>query len=138
MSTGAPHEDAKTAFARERRRRALSRIVSRLRSGPDDVSFMLPFDEVVAALGRTGERDLGVHLIALESIVGRVDRGGEFDRDFRPSADVRARWERIAAARPRRGDAPDRRLSHRRGATAGRRRGHDGPPDPQGDALRAR
>jgi hypothetical protein len=66
---------------------------------------MLPFEEVVAALGRTGERDLGVQVIPLDSIVGTVDRGrGEFDRDFRPSADVRARWERIAAAR-RRGEA---------------------------------
>ena len=105
MSTGVPREDAKAAFDRERRRRALGRIIKKLRSEPDDVSFMLPFEEVVAALGRTGERDLGVQVIPLDSIVGTVDRGrGEFDRDFRPSADVRARWERIAAAR-RRGES---------------------------------
>ncbi len=105
MSTGVPREDAKAAFDRERRRRALGRIIKKLRSEPDDVSFMLPFEEVVAALGRTGERDLGVQVISLDSIVGTVDRGrGEFDRDFRPSADVRARWERIAAAR-RRGES---------------------------------
>ena len=102
MSTGVPREDARVAFDRERRRRALGRIVAKLRSEPDDVSYMLPFEEVVGALGRTGERDLGVQLIPLDSIVGTVDRGrGEFDRDFRPSADVRARWERIAAARRR-------------------------------------
>jgi hypothetical protein len=83
----------------------LNRIVAKLRSEPDDVSSMLPFEEVVAALGRTGERDIGVQLIPLDSIVGTVDRGrGEFDRDFRPSAQARARWERIAAAR-RRGEA---------------------------------
>jgi hypothetical protein len=100
-----PRDDAKAAFARERRRRALARIVSKLRSEPDDVSYMLPFEEVVAALGRTSEHDLGVRVISLESIVGTVDRGrGQFDRAFRPSADVRARWERIAAAR-RRGEA---------------------------------
>ena len=100
-----PRDDAKAAFARERRRRALARIVSKLRSEPDDVSYMLPFEEVVAALGRTSEHDLGIQLIPLESIVGTVDRAtGQFDRDFRPSADVRARWERIAAAR-RRGEA---------------------------------
>jgi hypothetical protein len=105
MSTGMPRDDAKAAFARERRRRALARIVSKLRSEPDDVSFMLPFEEVVAALGRTSEHDLGVQVIPLESIVGTVDRSRtQFDRDFRPSADVRARWERIAAAR-RRGEA---------------------------------
>jgi len=105
MSTGVPREDAKAVFDRQRRRRALARIVARLRSEPDDVSSMLPFEEVVAALGRTGERDIGVQLIPLDSIVGTVDRGrGEFDRDFRPSAQTRARWERIAAAR-RRGEA---------------------------------
>jgi hypothetical protein len=105
MSTGVPREDAKAVFDRQRRRRALNRIVAKLRSEPDDVSSMLPFEEVVAALGRTGERDIGVQLIPLDSIVGTVDRGrGEFDRDFRPSAQARARWERIAAAR-RRGEA---------------------------------
>jgi hypothetical protein len=105
MSTGVPREDARVAFDRERRRRALARIVAKLRSEPDDVSSMLPFEEVVAALGRTSESDLGVQLIPLDSIVGTVDRGrGEFDRDFRPSAQARARWERIAAAR-RRGEA---------------------------------
>ena len=105
MSTGVPREDAKAVFDRQRRRRALARIVAKLRSEPDDVSSMLPFEEVVAALGRTGERDVGVQLIPLDSIVGTVDRGrGEFDRDFRPSAQARARWERIAAAR-RRGEA---------------------------------
>jgi hypothetical protein len=98
-------DDAKADFARERRRRALARIVARLRSEPDDVSYMLPFEEVVAALGRTSEHDVGVQLIPLESVVGTVDRAtSQFDRDFRPSADVRARWERIAAAR-RRGEA---------------------------------
>ena len=51
MSTGQPREDAKIAFDRERRRRALSRLASRLRFEPDDVSHMLPFEEVVAALG---------------------------------------------------------------------------------------
>jgi hypothetical protein len=100
-----PRDDAKAVFARERRRRSLARIVSKLRSEPDDVSYMLPFEEVVAALGRTSEHDLGIQLIPLESVVGTVDRGtSQFDRDFRPSADVRARWERIAAAR-RRGEA---------------------------------
>jgi hypothetical protein len=105
MSTGMPRDDAKADFSRERRRRALARIVSRLRSEPDDVSYMLPFEEVVAALGRTSEHDIGIQLIPLESVVGTVDRAtSQFDRDFRPSADVRARWERIAAAR-RRGEA---------------------------------
>jgi hypothetical protein len=90
-------------FARERRRRALSMIAARLRSEPDDVSPMLPFEEVVAALGRRAESDLGVQEIPLDSIVGTVDRRPEaFDRSFRPaSSQMRGRWQRVAAARRR-------------------------------------
>jgi hypothetical protein len=103
--TGLPRETAKADFARQRRRRALASIAAHLRFEPDDVSAMLPFEEVVAALGRKSQRDLGIQLIPLDSIVGTVDRRrGEFDRDFLPSSGVRPRWERIAAAR-RRGEA---------------------------------
>ncbi|MDA0168624.1 hypothetical protein OJ998_05960 [Solirubrobacter taibaiensis] len=102
MSTGMPREDAKIAFDRERRRRVLARLASRMRFEPDDVSHMLPFDEVVAALGATSRVDLGEQVIDLDSIVGTVDRRrGEFDRDFRPSPGTRGRWERIAEARKR-------------------------------------
>jgi hypothetical protein len=103
--TGLPRETAKADFARQRRRRALASIAARLRHEPDDVSAMLPFEEVIDALGRKGQRDLGIQLISLESIVGTVDRRrGEFDREFLPTPGVRGRWERIAAAR-RRGEA---------------------------------
>jgi hypothetical protein len=104
--TGLPQQDAQSDFARERRRRAFSKIASRLRFEPDDVGVMLPFEEVVAALGRVSERDLGIREIRLDTIVGTVARRrGEFDRAFRPaSAGVRSRWERIATAR-RRGQA---------------------------------
>jgi hypothetical protein len=102
VSTGLPREDAKIAFDRERRRRVLSRLASRLRFEPDDVSHMLPFDEVVAALGATSRVDIGEQVIPLDSIVGTVDRRrGEFDRDFRPAPGTRGRWERIAEARKR-------------------------------------
>src|SRR3954465_6336001 len=106
MSTGFPEADAKAVFARARRRQALSSIASRLRHEPDDVSVMLPFEEVVAALGRRSQRDLGVQRIPLDSIVGTVDRRrGEFDRAFRPACPGgRGRWERIPAAR-RRGES---------------------------------
>jgi hypothetical protein len=98
-----PQMAAESDFTRERRRRALSLIAARLRAGPDDVSPMLPFEEVVGALGRKSESDLGVKEIPLDSIVGTVDRQtGTFDRSFRPAtANVRGRWERIAAARRR-------------------------------------
>jgi hypothetical protein len=106
--TGLPQQDAQHDFALARRRRALSKIVSRLRFEPDDVSVMLPFEEVVAALGRRSEHDVGLETIALDSIVGTVTRRrGEFDRNFRPaSKGVRGRWESIATARRRGGAMP--------------------------------
>lgn len=103
MDTGLPQQDAQSDFARQRRRRALAKVAARLRFEPDDVSAMLPFEEVVAALGRRSESDLGIQTIRLDSIVGTVARRrGEFDRKFRPtSAGVRGRWEGIASARRR-------------------------------------
>jgi hypothetical protein len=103
--TGLPSADAQFDFGRARRARALSRLSTRLRGDPSDVNVILPFEEVVAALGRRGERRLGQQAIDLDSIVGTVDRQREFDRRFRPtSTRVRTRWERIAAAQ-RRGEA---------------------------------
>jgi hypothetical protein len=102
VSTGQPREDAKIAFDKERRRRALSRLASRMRFEADDVSHMLPFEEVVAALGATSRHAAGEQVIPLDSIVGTVDRRrGDFDRSFRPSPNTRGRWERIAEARKR-------------------------------------
>jgi hypothetical protein len=103
--TGLPETDAQFDFGRQRRRRALARISARMRREPSDVNVILPFEEVVAALGRRGERRLGLETIPLDSIVGTVDRGREFDRRFRPtSGRTRPRWERIATAQ-RKGQA---------------------------------
>jgi len=102
VSTGQPREDAKIAFDKERRRRALARLGSRMRFEADDVSHMLPFEEVVAALGATSRASAGEQVIPLDAIVGTVDRRhGEFDRAFRPASGTRGRWERIAEARKR-------------------------------------
>jgi hypothetical protein len=108
MSTGFPEADAESDFSRQRRRQALARIAARLRSEPDDVSTALPFEPVVSALGRRGERDLGVMTIPIGSVVGTVDRRPDsFDRSFRPrSPELRARWESVAAARRRGLDLP--------------------------------
>jgi hypothetical protein len=103
--TGFPQSDAQFDFGRARRQRTLSRLAHRLRREPGDVNLILPFEEVLAALGRRGERRLGLESIELDSIVGTVNRGREFDRSFRPtSARVRSRWERIATAQ-RRGES---------------------------------
>jgi hypothetical protein len=103
-STGFAGADASDDFLRARRAQTMRRIGTRL--GRGDVDVILPFDEVVAELGRVGERELGLQTVPLDTIVGTVDRtGGGFDRQFRPtSSQVRGRWERIAGMM-RRGEA---------------------------------
>lgn len=77
----------------------MSRLARRLGREPGDIDVILPFEEVVAALGRVEERYVGLQTIELGSILGTVDRAKGFDRQFRPtSARVRLRWERIANA----------------------------------------
>jgi hypothetical protein len=100
--TGFPRADVENDFQRARRRQVLARLAHRLRREPDDVSLILPFGEVVAALGQRGERRLGLQTIRLDSIVGTVDSSRDFDRRFRPtSGRVRERWERLALAQRR-------------------------------------
>jgi hypothetical protein len=96
--TGMATTDAQFDFGRMRRRRLLRRLASTLR-GESDFEVILPFEEVVEALGRRGERQLGLQTIELDSIVGTVDRGHDFSRRFQPTTGrVRQRWERIATA----------------------------------------
>lgn len=103
--TGFPAADAENDFNRQRRRADLYRLASWLRRQPDDVTAVLPFDEVVAAVGNLGEQRLGLQVITLDSIVGSVDRRGDFDRRFQPrSGRVRSRWQRLAESQ-RRGEA---------------------------------
>jgi hypothetical protein len=100
-----PGLDAQSDFLRARRRAALGAMVARLRGEPDDVHLVLPYDEVVAALGYVSEHAAGKAVVALDAIVGTVDRGRDFDRSFRPTTGrVRSRWEHIATAM-RRGES---------------------------------
>jgi hypothetical protein len=103
--TGFPRADVENDFLRLRRRQVLARLAQRLRLAPDDVNLILPFDEVMAALGTRGERSLGLQTIRLDTVVGTVDSRRDFDRKFRPtSSRVRARWEKLALAQ-RRGES---------------------------------
>ncbi|MCD9153717.1 hypothetical protein [Aeromicrobium duanguangcaii] len=96
--SGSPRIDAESDFLRSRRLQTLTSLAAMLR-GDRDTSRALSFDEVVDALGRRGERRLGLHLIPLDAIIGSVDKVRDFDRRFRPTSDrSRARWERIARA----------------------------------------
>lgn len=103
--TGFPDEDARSDFERSRRRANIARLAAWVRRRPDDVNDVLPYDEVVTALGLVTERRLGLQVIPVDRIVGSVDRTRDFDRYFRPrSPALRARWQRLAAAQ-RRGEA---------------------------------
>jgi hypothetical protein len=103
--TGFPRADVENDFLRVRRRQVLARLAGRLRRGPDDVNVILPYDEVIAALGFRGEQSLGLNTIKLDSVVGTVDSRRDLDRRFRPTtARVRERWERLALAQ-RRGES---------------------------------
>lgn len=69
--------------------------------------MILPYDEVVAALGYVTQRDLGLQVITLDSIVGSVDRTRDFDRSFLPATNrPKQRFERLAEA-VRRGEPID-------------------------------
>jgi hypothetical protein len=104
-STGLSAVDAQHDFLRARRRAAIAKLIARLRGEPDDVGVVLPYEEVIEALGFVSERAAGLRVVRLDQIVGSVDRGRDFDRRFRPtSGRLRSRWEQIAAA-ARRGES---------------------------------
>ena len=95
--SGSPRVDAEYDFMRVRRHQTLSKLATWMRSDPDTVTETLSFDAVVDALGRRGERQLGVKVIPLDQIVGSVDKVKDFDRRFRPTSDrSRQRWEQLA------------------------------------------
>lgn len=99
METGFPAADSRDDFARARRNAVLARLAARLRIREGDVEVLLPFDEVVGALGHRGEQNLGLQSVDLDTIVGSVDRRAGFDRQFRPTSDLtRSRFERLALA----------------------------------------
>jgi hypothetical protein len=105
--TGFPSQDAQEDFSRARRRAMLARVSDRLRGQPSDVNVILPFEEVIEALGRVSERALGLQTIPLDSVVGTVGRTRDFDRSFRPTSNrMRPRWEGIANAQRRGKDLP--------------------------------
>ncbi|NDK91127.1 chromosome partitioning protein ParB [Gordonia desulfuricans] len=109
--TGFPDADAENDFQRMRRHAELARLTQWFTRQPADVNTILPFDEVVAALGRTGETALGLLPVEVSSIVGSVDRTKDFDRYFRPtSSRIRERWQRLAAAQRRGESVPPVRL----------------------------
>lgn len=102
--TGFPRADAEADFLRARRRQLFATLGGRLRGRARET---LSLDEVLDAVGQTGERNLGLKMIPLADIVGTVDKGRDFDPDFLPtSGRSRERWERINEAMRRAKDLP--------------------------------
>ncbi|MGD0926330.1 MAG: hypothetical protein ABR926_14150 [Streptosporangiaceae bacterium] len=102
--TGFPRADAENDFLRARRREVAARLGHWLRREPDR-GQLLSLDPVVNALGRRGQRRLGLQTIRLDTIVGTLDDRRDFDRRFRPASNrLRSRWVHLALAQ-RRGEA---------------------------------
>ena len=106
MDTGFPDSDAQTDFSRARRRHVAADIARWLRREPDDVNMILPFDEVVAALGTPGRA--AARPADDRPRLGRRHRGPHRASSTAASAPrpapVKRRWQRIAEAM-RRGEA---------------------------------
>ena len=91
--TGFPQADVENDFLRARRRQVADRLAHSVHRRPGRASRLVPLDEVVGALGRRGERPLGLQAIRLATIVGTLDARREFDHRFRPTSNrVRSRY----------------------------------------------
>jgi hypothetical protein len=96
--TGNVIADAAADFTRLQHQQQRARLARRLHLRPSQ-SELLAFDDVLATRGRTGQRDLGLRTVDLDTIIGSVDRVGDFDRWFRPRRPVnRQRWEALDRA----------------------------------------
>jgi hypothetical protein len=93
-ASGTPRPPARWPVPGARRRNALSEVRRRLLGRAATVPLLLPFDELLAALGRTGQTPLGEQVIELDTVVGSVQHDG-FDRLHRATGPTA---ERIAAA----------------------------------------
>lgn len=104
--TGFPRADAENDFLRARRREVAGRVGYWLRRQPERRQ-LLALEPVVSALGRRGERRLGLQTIRLDTIVGTLDARRDFDRRFRPASNrLRSRWVHLALVQRRGGSLP--------------------------------
>ena len=102
--TGFPRADAENDFLRARRHEVAGRVGGWLRREAGG-RRLLSLDEIVSALGRRGQRRLGLQTIQLDTIVGTLDGRRDFDHRFRPAANrLQPRWVNLALAQ-RRGEA---------------------------------
>ena len=84
-----------STFGRAWRKKARRRVAKTVGFG-DDTEELLPLDEVTRRLRLFEQSYRGVRPIAVSSIVGTVDRNGDFDRDFLPRRSaMEDRWNRV-------------------------------------------
>jgi hypothetical protein len=91
--------EAEQAFGRVARARRRAAVINRLRRRCRECDRLAVHDELT--LGRRGTG--GVGEIPLDAINGTVEpnRASQFDRDFRPAAPARTRWQRVWLAEHR-------------------------------------
>jgi hypothetical protein len=84
-----------STFGRAWRRKARRRVAATVGLG-QDTEELLPLDEVTRRLRLFEQSYRGVRPIPVSSIVGTVDRNGDFDRDFLPRRSaMEGRWNRV-------------------------------------------
>jgi hypothetical protein len=95
------HIEAEQAFDRAARARRRAALISRLRRRCTDCSRLAIHDNRTVPRSRGAAS--GVREIPLDAISGTVEpgRASQFDRDFRPSASTRSRWQRVWLAEQR-------------------------------------
>jgi hypothetical protein len=107
LLTGSGHIDAERAFARAaraRRRAALLRLVTRTPAA----CGQLPVYDERALRSTSAGAARGIREIPLDAIDGTLEpsKASQFDRDFRPAAIARPRWERVWLAEHRGASLP--------------------------------
>jgi hypothetical protein len=84
-----------STFGRAWRKKARRRVAKTVGLG-EDTEELLPLDEVTRRLRLFEQSYRGVRPIPVSSIVGTVDKNGDFDRDFLPRrAAMEKRWNRV-------------------------------------------
>ncbi|NNC93524.1 MAG: ParB N-terminal domain-containing protein [Acidimicrobiia bacterium] len=95
-----PHD----TYGRARWQESRSRIAKLIQGQQPDT--LLELDDVQGRLALFQQSYAGVKAIRVDQIVGSVDKGKDFDDEFRPRTDrVKRRWEQVERAFPK-GDFP--------------------------------
>jgi hypothetical protein len=91
------HQIAMSEYERAQSKAAKGRLVSMVLRKRND---LLTLDAILSSLSTHGQHSLGLVTVAIEHIVGTVNRNADFDRNFLPRRKVTMeRWLRIVKAR---------------------------------------